>query len=148
MEEDNYKFPQVDISASEEDFQVENPPQLVGVAPNEDLVEFNSKLDCELECENEEEKMDWGVPFFLRCSTRERQPTQRSIESIDFVKHGFPHSSEPTTFKEALANEDANKWKLVMDGEYQSLIQNTLSQTKLPTNQKYSRLQVGLQNKI
>jgi hypothetical protein len=54
LEEDNYKFPQVDISTSEEDFEVENPPQLVGVVPNEDLVESNSKLDCELECENEE----------------------------------------------------------------------------------------------
>jgi hypothetical protein len=35
-----------------------------------------------------------------------------------------------------LANEDANKWKLVMDEEYQSLIQNDIwSQTKLFTNQ-------------
>ncbi len=135
MEENNYKFPQVDISTSEEDFEFENPPQLVGVVPNEDSVESNSKLDCEFECENEEERMDWGVPFFW-CSTKERWPTQRFIDSLDFVEHGFPHSSKPTTFKEGLANEDANKWKLVMDEEYQYLIQkNPWSQTKLPTNQ-------------
>jgi len=80
-------------------------------------------------------KKDWGVPF-LWCSTRERWPTQRFIDSFDFVEHGCPHSSEPTTFKNALANEDANKWKLVMDEEYQSLIQNDIwSQTILLTNQ-------------
>lgn len=79
--------------------------------------------------------MDCGMPF-LRCSTRERWPTQRFIDSLIFGKHGLPRSSKPTTFKKALANEDANKWKLVMDEEYQSLIQNnTWSQTKLPANQ-------------
>jgi hypothetical protein len=82
------------------------------------VVESSSKLDYELECENEEERMDWGEAF-LWCSTKERWPTQRFIDSFDFVEHGFPHSSKPTTFKEALANEDVNKWKLAMDEEYQ-----------------------------
>ncbi len=79
--------------------------------------------------------MDWEMPF-LWFSTRERSPTQRFIDSLDFVEHGFPHSSKPTTFKEILENEEANKWKLVMDEEYKSLIQNyTWSQTKLLANQ-------------
>jgi len=67
--------------------------------------------------------MDWGMPF-LECSTKERWPTQRFTNSFDFVEHGFLQSFKPTTFKEALANEDVNKWKLTMDEEYQSLIQN------------------------
>jgi hypothetical protein len=132
FEENNHKFPQIGISTSKEDFEAhENLQQLVVVVPNENLVE----LDFKPECEDEEGIMDWGVAF-LEYSTRERWPTQRFIDFFDLVEHGVFHSSKPTTFKEALANEDVNKWKLTMDEEYQSLIKNnTYSSIKLPTNQ-------------
>jgi len=50
--------------------------------------------------------------------------TRTSLVCSKVVEHGFLHSFKLTTFKEALANEDVNKWKLTMDEEYQSLIQN------------------------
>jgi len=47
-------------------------PQPIIIISNEELVESNSNpFDYGIECENEKEIMDWGMPL-LQCSTRDR----------------------------------------------------------------------------
>jgi hypothetical protein len=67
---------------------LKTPPQLVEVVPNENLVESNSKPDCEVECENEEERMDWGVPF-LQCSTEKGGLHKGSLILLILSNMGF-----------------------------------------------------------
>lgn len=61
--------------------------------------------------------VNWNVKMKKKEWIRECPSFDAQLEKIDFfdfVEHGCPHLFEPTTFKEALANEDANKWKLVI----------------------------------
>ncbi len=94
----------------------ENPWQpLVEVTPIEEESNpkpYNFKAKCEY-C---------GVPL-VRCLIRQRQPTQRLIEYLNFGSTSTS-SCELTSFNEALTNENINKWKQAMDEEYQFLLQN------------------------
>lgn len=48
-----------------------------------------------------------------------------------------PTAADPLTISEALSSPDADRWKLAMDEEYNSLIKNgTWSLTDLPVGQK------------
>lgn len=70
-------------------------------------------------------------------STRERVPSQKFLEALTFTIEPFKSNAQPNSYQEAMMSDDSARWKVAMDDEYKSLMDNkTWTLIDLPKGRK------------